>query len=202
LPAKLIFVLTDTFNNTGNTEEIEFAPFWTRAGAYFMDSLLISMIALPLNFLNITEYKSFPLYLAVALVSMLYKPLMEYYYAATIGKLFFKLRVSDHDFNRITLGQSFIRSLNFIIPSLLYIPVYYLAFNNPELISISDLEKFTEALITSYPWQNNITTLTILLFLTEIILLLFDNSGKKRSFHDRVAHTYVIKKTSGTTDSL
>ena len=67
-------------------ENVEYGKFWGRALAYLADGVILLLISLPITYLNITEYKSFNLYLIIAIVGVLYKPILEFYFGATIGK--------------------------------------------------------------------------------------------------------------------
>jgi len=174
-------------------ENIEYGKFWIRTGAYITDAIILMIIALPVTYLNITEYKSFSLALIIAILGLLYKPLLEYYYGATIGKYALDLKVTDTNFNKMNLSQSFLRSSVLIIPSLLLIPISYLSFNNPEIVKINTFIEYGQAVQLNYPIQNWINYLIQLVLVLEIIFLLTDKSKTERALHDRIGKTYVIK---------
>jgi uncharacterized RDD family membrane protein YckC len=131
--------------------------------------------------------------LLIAILGLLYKPLLEYYFGATIGKYALDLKVTDTNFNKMTLSQSFLRSSILILPSSLFIPIAYLAFNNPEIIKINSLMEYSQAVILNYPIQSYITNLMQLILVVEIIFLLTDKTKTERALHDRIGKTYVIK---------
>ena len=62
------------------------------------------------DLLNIVHLKSFMIYFIVALVAILYKPLLEYFFGATVGKYALDIKVSNANLEKITLTQSFKRS--------------------------------------------------------------------------------------------
>ena len=173
-------------------QNVEFVKFWTRAGAYILDGLIIGSITICINLLNISQAKSFLLYLLIALLTALYKPFMESKYGATLGKMIFKIKVTDFNFNKISFKKSLIRSAILIFPGLLYIPIYYYAFNNPRLIEITEFVKFSNSLAVEYPIQSWIGNLSFLIIILDIIVLLSDSTKTERSLHDRIARTYVI----------
>ncbi len=179
--------------NNIDKENIEYGKFWIRTGAYLTDAIILMLIVLPVTYLNITEYKSFSLYLILALIGFFYKPLMEYYFGATIGKYALDLKVTDTDFNKLTLQQSFLRSSILILPTLFFIPISYLAFNNPEILKINSFVEYGQAIALNYPMQNYITNLMQLILVVEIIFLLTDKTKTERALHDRIGKTYVIK---------
>lgn len=182
--------LLETENTT--EENVEFAKFWSRAGAYVLDGFIIGTPTLILNALNIANFKSFLIYLPVAVIGIFYKPFMESKYGATLGKMALNLKVTDQNFNRINFKQSLMRSIILVFPGILFIPIYYFAFSNPNLSEITQLFEFTQSFAIEYPIQSWIGNLSFLIILADIIVLLTDKTNTQRSLHDRLAETYVI----------
>ncbi len=176
------------------TEEVQYAKFWDRFGAYIIDALLIGLISFGLNFLNFISLKSFYLYLPLALMAILYKPYMESRYQATLGKMALKLKVTDLNYERIDFEKSLLRSLIVIMPALLLIPVQYLAFDNPNLMAIEGFWAFTQGVSETYPKMGTFNSIFSLVFLVDLIMLLADSSKRQRSLKDRMAKTYVLKE--------
>jgi uncharacterized RDD family membrane protein YckC len=180
-------------DNSLNSENVEYAKFWTRAGAYLIDAVIIIIITLPTSKYNIQNYKSFSFYLVITIIAILYKPLMESFFGATLGKLLLDLKVTNLNYNRIGLKQSFVRSSILIVPTMLYIPIYFFAFNNPDMKNIISLIDFSEALASYYPIQNIISNLMMIILLIDIVVLLIDKTKRQVSLHDQIGKTYVIK---------
>ncbi|WP_339622864.1 RDD family protein [uncultured Winogradskyella sp.] len=179
-------------NENITTEKVEYATFWKRAGAYILDAIFLILITGIINFVNISNYKSFALYLPFALIAVCYKPFMESYYGATIGKMILKLKVTNKNFEKIDMTTSILRSLILVFPAAMYIPIYYMAFNNPNLADLNGLMEFSKAMSSEYSIQGIIGNLSMILIIADIIFLLTDNTKKQRSLHDRIADTYVI----------
>jgi uncharacterized RDD family membrane protein YckC len=179
-------------NENLKTEQVKYATFWNRAGAYLLDIILLGLIIGIINFINIANYKSFILYLPFALIGISYKPYMESYYGATIGKMILKLKVTDKNFKKIDMTTSILRSLILVFPAMMYIPLFYLAFNNPNLLELSGFLEFSRAMASEYPTQGIIGNLSMILLVADIIFLLSDSTKTQRSLHDRIANTYVI----------
>jgi len=179
-------------NNNNSLEHVEYATFWSRAGAYIIDGVIVGSATIMINAINIANFKSFLIYLPMAIIAIFYKPFMESKYGATFGKMFLKLKVTDQNFNRISLSQSFLRSIILIFPAILFVPIYYLAFNNPNLIEATQLIEFAKGFAAEYPIQSWISNLSFLIILVDIIVLLTDKTKTQRSLHDRIAKTYVI----------
>ncbi|UJH68842.1 RDD family protein [Allomuricauda sp. SCSIO 65647] len=179
--------------DTVQEDKIEYANFWTRFGAYFLDILIIAPISLGLNYINFLHFKSFWVYLLITILGLLYKPYFEYKYGATFGKMATNLKVTDYSFNQIDFQRSIIRSLIFILPSTILIPIQYMAYHNPALMDINSFWEFSTLVAQTYPAQNVFSCLSTVLVITDLIVLLADDMKKQRSLHDRIAKTYVIK---------
>lgn len=178
-------------------ENIEYGKFWGRALAYLADGVILLLISLPITYLNITEYKSFNLYLIIAIFGVLYKPILEFYFGATIGKYLLGLKVTDRNYNKMSLSQSFLRSLILTLPSALFIPVFYLVFKNPDILKINSFMEYSQAVNLSYPIQNYISYVIQLILVIEIIILLTDKSKTQRALHDRIGGTFVVRTKIG-----
>ncbi|GGZ94365.1 RDD family protein [Algibacter mikhailovii] len=187
-------------NEDMTVEQFRYTPFWTRAGAYLLDTIILSVVAITVNYVNISNFKSFLLYLPFAILAILYKPFLESYYGATIGKMIVKIKVTDKNFKKIDMTTSILRSSILVIPLIMYIPIYYLAFNNTSLYEINEFMEFSTAIATEYPMQGIIGNLSMIIIVADIIFLLSDSTKTKRSLHDRIANTYVIydKKNKNT----
>ena len=185
--------MPEIINAQSNSKElVEHATFVSRAGAYVIDIFIVSAFTLIVNAINIANFQSFLVYIPVAIVAIFYKPFMESRYGATIGKMTLKLKVTDQNFNPIDFKQSFLRSLILIFPAILYVPIYYLAFNNPNLVDYSQIFDFAQGLTIEYPIQSWISNLSFVIIVIDIIVLFTDRTKTNRSLHDRIAKTYVL----------
>ncbi|WP_416448472.1 RDD family protein [Leeuwenhoekiella sp. A2] len=182
----------ETENTVTQTEE--YAKFWPRAGAYVLDNIVIALASFTINSINIAQFKSFWLYLLFALIAILYKPLMEARYGATLGKMILNLRVTNTQYNSIDYTTSFLRSLIFIVPPLLYVPFYYLAFQNADLDQYNAVLEFGNEFANAYPLVEWIGNLSVILLAADVVVLLTDKTKTQSSLHDRIAKTYVIQE--------
>lgn len=171
----------------------KYGSWLNRLLAYIIDIIIITMVVMPLNYLNITGKKSFIFYLLITLISISYKPLTEFFYKKTIGKHFLKLTVVSINFNPIGIGQSYLRNVFFILPSLLSIPFYYLAFNDPILLDVNDFKYFASLMSSKYPLQGLISNLIFIIIVIDLLFLFFDGKKKNRTLHDVFAKTLVIQ---------
>lgn len=175
------------------TEKPEYAKFWDRVGAYLLDALIVGSVSFAFNYANILHFKSFLFYLFMGLLGLLYKPYMESHYGATIGKMVLNLQVTDLNYNKIGFEKAVLRSLILIIPSFVYIPLHFLAFDNPQVTNTDGFMDFSKALAAEYPIAQLLSSALSLIFIVDIIVLLTESSGKQRSLKDFIAQTYVIK---------
>lgn len=173
-------------------ENIQYVKFWPRTGAYILDGILVGIFSATLNYLNIANFKSFTFYFIVLFIGAMYKPYLEYKYGATLGKMMLKMRVTDYDHLPISFNRSLLRSIFLIGPSLLYIPIYYFAFNNPNMADVDGFIQFSQFLTEEYPMQGLIAILVYIILIVEIVVLLTDATKTQRALHDQVAKTYVI----------
>ncbi|NKI30964.1 RDD family protein [Croceivirga thetidis] len=176
-----------------NENQVEYADFGIRLGAYLLDALILAPIAIAYNYLNFTYFKSFWTYLLFFLLMTLYKPFFEFKFGATLGKMACKLKVTDHLFQQIDFEKSLTRSLIFIIPSVLNLAPQYLAYSNPSLMDSGSFWQFNTLISQTYPLASLLGCLTGIIVLVDLIVLLTDDMKKQRSLHDRIAKTYVIR---------
>jgi hypothetical protein len=85
-----------------------------------------------------------------------------------------------------------LRSIILIFPAILFVPIYYLAFNNPNLAESSQIMEFAQGLALEYPIQSWISNLSFIIIVVDIIVLLTDKTKTQMSLHDRIGKTYVI----------
>ncbi len=142
---------------------------------------------------NLGSLRSFGLHMLIVAVGFLYKPWMETQYGATIGKMALNLKVVGHNFQNIDFKQSLLRSAIYIIPGLILIPYTFLQFQNPVLANANGFLEFTELARIEYPSQWWISNLVTVFLFVDLIVLLSDSSGQRKSWHDRIGKTYVVE---------
>ena len=124
-------------------EEMRYAGFWIRFGAYVLDSLILYLINLPIALLspaamlhwksNLPYFFLFQSQIALFgyIISAVYEIILIGKYGATVGKMVFQLRVVTGDRKRVTylraLGRHFAKYLSGLICAIGYIMV---AFDN------------------------------------------------------------------------
>lgn len=174
-------------------KEYKYGDWLRRLLAYLIDFIIVTLVAFPLNYFNITGHKSFLWFLGVILISISYKPMFEFYYSKTIGKHFLGLNVKNVELQSISIAQAYIRNVFFILPSLLSIPFYYLAFRDPFLIEITGIKDFASAMSLKYPLQGILSSLIFVVLVVDSLFLFIDGKKKNRTLHDVFAKTLVLQ---------
>ena len=178
-----------TINETDS--EVKWAGFWIRVGASFVD-FAVYLPLIGLNIYKLYVLKSMPLQLFVALLMILYKPLMEYRYGATLGKLAVKIKVVNKDFEKITLPQSVIRYIPWLIGQVFSIYATILLFQHPDFISTKgwiEVGYLQNELVS--PAYNMIGS-----FILIISCIVVGFNKTKQGLNDMIANTYCIYKES------
>ena len=179
-----------TGNELNSNQEIQYAGAWLRVKAAFIDGL----VTLPLGGLisyNLFIVKSFPLMCFIIFLTILYKPLMEWRFGATVGKMLIQLKVVNEEHKQLTIDQAFGRSIPWVINHLLSLISYFYLFQSDafyEMNSISNMD----ALTTPTPITTT-STVYFYIFLVIVGSLIYDK--RKQGIHDKIAKTVVIRTT-------
>ena len=157
-------------------ENFEPASILTRGIAFTVDGFLFWGMNEVSNFMIVEDLFEISQFIFF-LLFVLYKPVMEYVFQGTLGKLVLGIRVVGYS-GRITLGQSFVRSLPFYLNGL-YGAIFYLG----TFFSLYFDLGFPPEYVT-YGFQ---TLMLLSCFYS------FTNE-KRQAGHDLFAKTYVVEK--------
>jgi len=166
-------------------EEVDYVGFMPRFWASFIDGILFAPLIWYEGYNN-GYFNSFLLSFFVLILINIYKPFMEYYYGATLGKMVFKIEVVDYNFEPITFSQALIRYIPWIVDLFLgvfAIIVYYL-----EVSVLYDI--YDKIIINNHYTYLDIASLVFLIIIAIPIL----NNFKGQGLHDKWARTYCIYK--------
>jgi len=174
------------------------AGFWIRVLATLIDVLVLSPVG-ALSFINLFYMKSLLLLFVLQLPWLLYKPLMEAFYGATLGKMALKIRVIDADGNNLTLSEAYIRSfLPILTPVVVSFAALLSLFLNPGFERASSLEEIFELMTTPgnplYSFLGGIAGWVVPIDLVGVAF-----NRRKLSIHDMMAGSFCVYRT--TTDS-
>ena len=172
------------------SQQIVYGGFGPRLAALMLDGLIFSPLYIGV-FYNMLNWKSSILLVLFSLIPVIYKPFWEYKYGTTIGKKVMKLRVVNLQHEKAGLQEVLLRNIFYIGFGLLNIILYLTIFAMPEFADITEfteygnINKLSSAIV-------GLSYLSSVIYLVEFIMLVVDD--KKRSLHDRIGQTYVIKE--------
>lgn len=173
------------------TEEEEailprYAGFWIRVIASFLDALILLPLGL-FAFFSIIYFRSIPLYVLSLILSGCYKPFCEYNFGATIGKMVIDLKVTDENFQQISLEQSIIRASPFLLSSVASL-IFILLVDANFFDNVSGFMEFGAMIENSeYKWLNDLGNWPVFI---SCIVVAFDS--RKQGLHDKLAKTYCV----------
>ncbi len=176
------------FEVHGFKEEVEYASFWIRVAAALIDTVVFAPLIV-LSFVNLFYVKSLVLLYVMMVLQALYKPLMEFKYGATLGKMAVKIKVVNEEQHPITLDQSFGRYLPWVIStviSLITTTAIYMSVDFNNLTSYMQLAEISESMPL-----NTVSQAYNFIFLILILWMTIDK--KNQGVHDKIAKTMVIK---------
>lgn len=173
--------------------QVKYGGFWPRLGALFLDFLILGLPTIALSYFNVVSWKSTPLLIVTSLVSLAYKPFMEFQYGATFGKMALNLRVVNLNFQKANFTEIFLRNIFNIVAGVFSLVSSFLVFNSVQFQTLTGYMEFNR-LVASQRSSSILQGSNALIVLVEFICLVSDD--QKRALHDRIAKTYVIEKTA------
>ena len=172
--------------------DIVFAKFWVRFGAMLIDGLVIIVIVLPATYFNVIQWKSPWIYILTSILTVIYKPYMEYQYGATLGKMAVGIKVVGHQFQKVTLKEELRRVSFYIVPNIIQQVLTLKFYFSGQLNSIQHYKDYNDYIVSTNP---ALYILNIIVFVLLIIdTITFFSNDQNRSLHDLYAGTYVIEK--------
>jgi len=184
-------ILDSDFTQKEPDTKIEYAGFWIRALASLLDSLVLVPVFL-LMLVNFAFIKSLPLELFFVLIMFFYKPFMEFSYGSTLGKMVTKIKVVNHDMEKISIADALFRYSPWMPAQLISLYLSAELFNLPQF---AETTTFIESFLLygeSTSQADTVSNVFNVLLLISCLFAAF--TEKKRALHDMVAGTYCIYK--------
>lgn len=172
--------------NTGS-EPKQWAGFWVRTGASLIDGV-IYLPVVALSFYNLLSLKFLAIQIIIDVVLLLYKPLMEYRYGATLGKMAVKIKVVNTNFEALSVQQAILRSFPFWISHLSSLASAILLFQQTNFETATTLTQVTFLQNEVIPSSIN----TAISFFTLVCCIVVAFTEKKQGLHDMMANTYCV----------
>ncbi len=184
-------LLDDNFAGDNKIKYRGYAGFWGRVGAKVIDSIVFIPVSVLFNFIIFRMDMLFG-QVTLNILGLLYQPLMEWKYGATLGKMAVGLRVTNDNFGQITLEQSFIRSVfyvsNYIYTIILNVSLVYM--DKIRTVSgISDM-LVNGDFFEKYGMFAYLSMIIAFVILISCLFVAFDE--RKQALHDKIARTFCV----------
>ena len=163
------------------------AEFWIRVGAYIIDGLIFIPIMI-LGGWNIFSLKSIPVLVLISLPGLIYKPFMESFFGATLGKMSCKIKVIDDNGKKLSLFGAYVRFFPFLILAGISLAGQLIVFSSPQFQSATSMMEISEALKGNFLVP--IRKVVALLVLIECVFAAF--TFRKRALHYRLADSFCV----------
>jgi uncharacterized RDD family membrane protein YckC len=171
--------------------DIVFAKFWTRFGAFLLDGLIIVIIILPVTYFNVIQWKVPWIFIVTSLITIIYKPFMEYQYGATLGKMAVGIQVVGNQFQKVTLKEELRRVSFYLVPSLIQQILTLNFYFSNQLNTIQHYKDYNDFIVSTNPALYILNIIVVVLFVADTMT--FFSNNQNRSLHDIYAGTYVIE---------
>jgi uncharacterized RDD family membrane protein YckC len=165
------------------------AGFWIRVGASFIDWLIFIPIGI-LSIWNTYSLKSTVVLVLISLPGLIYKPFMESFFGATLGKMSCKIKVIDDNGRKLSLFGAYVRFFPFLISTGIALAGQLIVFSSQQFQSATSMTEIGEAQKVNF--LSLIGLIVYLLVLIECIFAAF--TYRKRALHDMLAESFCVYK--------
>ena len=165
------------------------AGFWIRFGASFIDWLIFIPIGM-LSMWNTYSLKSMLVLILASLPGLIYKPFMESFFGATLGKMSCKIKVIDNNGKKLSLFGAYVRYFPFLISIGVSLAGQLILFSSPQFQSAESMMELSEAQQANY--LNIVGLIVTLLLIIECVFASF--TFRKRALHDMLAESFCVYK--------
>ncbi len=165
------------------------AGFWIRVGAYILDTLVFIPLMI-LGFWNTYSLKSTTVLVLASVPGLLYKPLMESFCGATLGKMACGLKIIDDKGNKLSLLSAYIRFSFFLLAAGVSLMSRLAVFSSPEFQAagtwVEAASVKPQGLLAVVP------SVASLVGLVDCAAVAF--TFRKRAVHDMLAGSFCVYK--------
>jgi len=165
------------------------AGFWIRVGAQIIDGLIF----LPIGVLvvwNSWSLKNTTVLVLATVPGLIYKPLMESFFGATLGKMACKIKVIDADGKKLSLAGAYVRYFPWLVSTGVYLAGQLILFSSEQFQAATTREEYKLAQEENF--LGPVGTIVGVLVLIECIFAAF--TFRKRALHDMLAESFCIYK--------
>jgi len=168
------------------------AGFWVRVGAMIIDYLVFIPIVI-LTFWNMFTLKSTSLLILISLLGLAYKPFMESFFGATLGKMSCGIKVIDDNGNKLSLLRAYIRFLPFFVSTAISLASQLILFSSPQFESVTSWIELGQAQQKAF--LDELSSLAGMFIMIDCVVVAF--TFRKRALHDMLAKSFCVYKEPG-----
>lgn len=169
--------------------KVRYVGFWVRSIAALFDFLVHVPIIVAQTYNN-TQWKRIELLILLSLLAAAYKPLMEYYYSATLGKIAVGIKVVNLNFQPLDFTTALLRYAPWLLVAVTNLIVGVIIFNDPAFQNLTSTMEF--GLFQAEKGYSLYAQIASIGIYISVFALLFDK--RKQGLHDKLAGTYCIYK--------
>lgn len=174
---------------------MEYAGFWRRFGAYWLDFFaLLPLVALSMWGNGQSRLFNLYYFLPGALIGLLFHVYLVKRYGGTPGKLILKIKISKLDGNNVGYKEAMLRySVLFVLSTAMSIALIIatMGMTDAEYFSMGWMER-TQQMVKQAPSWYQIVNITINIWIWGEFITMLTNK-KRRAVHDFMAGTVVIR---------
>jgi uncharacterized RDD family membrane protein YckC len=163
------------------------AGFWIRVGAHIIDMLVFVPIVV-LSFWNTLSLKSMVVLVASVVPTFLYKPCMESFFGATLGKMACRIKVINAQGKKLGLFYAYARAFPFLVAAGVNLARQLVLFSSPQ--TITSFIELSQTRTETY-WDA-VNPLIKLLLMVDCTVIGF--TPRKRALHALLAASYCVYK--------
>jgi uncharacterized RDD family membrane protein YckC len=168
------------------------AGFWIRAGAYIIDTVVFIPLVV-VGFWNIFRLKSMFVLVLISVPGLVYKPLMESYFGATLGKMACRIKVVNDNRKKLSLASAYARFLPFLASAVITLVSQLILFSSPQFESVRSFVELGQAQEKGF--LSALGTLVNIFIVIECVVAAF--TFRKRALHDMLAESFCVYKEPG-----
>lgn len=168
------------------------AGFWIRAGASIIDFLVFVPIMI-LAFWNMFTLKSTFVLVLISLPGLAYKPLMESYFGATLGKMACGVKVINDNGKKLSVAVAYARFLPFFVSAAISLAGQVILFSSPQFESVRSFVELGQSQERGF--LDALSTLLGIFIIIDCVVAAF--TFRKRALHDMLAESFCVYKEPG-----
>jgi len=165
------------------------AGFWIRVGASVVDWLVFVPLIL-LNLWNMFWHRSIAVLVLISVPGFFYKPFMEAFCGATVGKLAVGVKVADAAGKKLSLFNAYIRAFPFLLSGAVNLAGQLMLFTSEKFKAGESLIRINATKPLSF--LDVVGYVIAAFILIDCVMVAF--TFRKRALHDMLAESYCVYK--------